>query len=155
MDWLLHFIISMSMTVFALMLGAASLPKMRRRGSRFWVAEQSIRNIFFTFVFAFSFIIVLSFGIWKEWLDSMGWGNVEFSDVIADILGIWMGVYIVLVRIRKEFRRRKRIEFTSTLRTRNSDAVNLFRSAIKQSLASEDLTKDSDQISPSKSPRSN
>lgn len=145
MDKILHFIVSLGLTVFILMLGSAFIPKGRRKGSRFWVAEQTVRNIFFTSVFAFSFLIVLTFGLWKEWFDALGLGSVQFSDVLADILGIWVGVYIVLVRMRNEFRRRRRVEYTSHLRTRNSSAVNLFRNAIDESLPPQHFNLDQEQ----------
>jgi len=76
-------------------------------------------------IIAVSLVLAITFGIWKEWIDQLGFGRVEFSDFVADVLGVWVGVYLVIGRVRKEFKRRRRVSFHSKTAMRSS-SINLF-----------------------------
>lgn len=125
-DKFYHFFVSLGLAVFFAFLLMAKAPTLRHAAPRFWHSEQAIVKIFTTLVVAFSLILALTFGIWKEWIDELGFGNVEFTDFLADLAGVWLGVYLVIGRMKKEFKRRRKIRFHSQSNIR-SKPVNLFR----------------------------
>lgn len=123
MDIALHFFVSLGLTTFLLLLASNSRNAKSARSSRFWASSDRMRTIVFTTATALSVIGAIAFGLLKESFDQLGYGNVELSDFIANLAGIWAGAYLVLHRIRKETTRRRsvRFSFQSVKTTKNAD----------------------------------
>jgi hypothetical protein len=52
-------------------------------------------------------------GIGKEWMDGMGFGNVDFTDFLADIAGVATAVYFLAGHARENNQVRRRVTFRS------------------------------------------
>lgn len=126
MDIFYHFFVSLGLTVFFAFAFLAKAPSIRNLAPRLWHSEKNMLTAFITLVVIFSLVLAVTFGIWKEWLDGLGFGNVEFSDFLADLAGVWLGTYLVIGRVRREFTRRRKVSFRSQT-TMRSVPVNLFR----------------------------
>lgn len=115
-DILLHFGASMGITCLLLFLLLAKTPRIRRVAPRFWQSEREFRNRVIALVFAFSIAVAFFFAVGKEWLDGLGFGDVEFRDILADVIGVWAGTFYMLRKIHggKEIRR------TLTFRSRSN-----------------------------------
>jgi len=72
-------------------------------------------------IFAFSLIAAVVFGIAKEWIDSLGFGNVEFKDFFADIAGVWAGLFFTYKKSKKENRIKRSISFQSKAQAPSKD----------------------------------
>ncbi len=120
-DTFLHFTGSFIITMCFLMFLLSRSPKRRDSAPRFWDSESKMRKSLFTIIFAFSLIAAVVFGIAKEWIDSLGFGNVEFKDFFADIAGIWVGVFFTYKKSKKENRIKRSLSFQSQSQVTSKD----------------------------------
>ena len=127
MDKFFHFLFSLGLTALVLAILLSYLPAMRNLPPRLWHADQQSRKGLITLFFALAILFGLTVGIWKEWADSFGWGNVEFLDVVADLAGIVLGIYLIFGLVRRSNRRRPKVVFRSSLRSSSRPRAFLFK----------------------------
>lgn len=90
MDKIYHFFISLLLTYFVFFLlfppkAITPIPPFDENPKNPSVRRKMILGI------SIGLCVVFVIGIWKEWFDQWGFGNVEVGDVAADILGIAAG----------------------------------------------------------------
>lgn len=127
LDLFYHFIISMLITVSIIFILLTFVPAFKNKSPRFWQSEKKIRNHFLILIFLFAFSYAFVIGIGKEWLDYWDFGNVQASDVAADLAGIILGGFMMMKLVKKQFRHKHRIHFESKFQSRSQPKVNIFR----------------------------
>lgn len=126
-DLFYHFIISLLITVSMIFLLLTYVPAFKNKSPRFWHSEKKLRNHFLGVIFLFAFVYAFVIGVGKEWFDYWGFGNVQASDVAADISGIVLGGLMMMRLVKMQFKRKHRIHFESRLESRSRPKVNVFR----------------------------
>ncbi len=99
MDKLLHFGISAGLTFILLTLLFSTAPQLRVETWRLSSA-QAVRRRRVAFGAALGMALIVLLGIWKEWGDSLGLGNLETMDFIADVAGVAAGYFLAIGRLR-------------------------------------------------------
>lgn len=141
-DKLLHFIISFGFTSFLLLFFLVFLPVSKSVSPRFWESEKTFLTAIFTLILAIAFLLVITIGIGKEWLDSYGFGDVEFLDFAADFLGIVAGVTLVLRRVRRLYFKKRRISYQSTIQNSSIPLDRFIQNSFKDPSRSSRQDKD-------------
>lgn len=151
MDIFLHFFVSLGLST--LLLLALSNRGMSRSptASRFWGSSDRLRSMIYTTAILLSVLGALGFGIIKEWIDGLGYGDVELTDFLANLAGIWVGTWLVLHRIRKESTRRRIVRYSFNTVNKNRDPHEYLKLKILQARQSTDS--DSAEKNDSRSPQ--
>lgn len=135
-DLLFHFLVSFICTVVCIFALMFFIPTFKNNSPRFWHSEKTIRNHFLIMIFCLAAAYTFVIGIGKEWLDYWGMGNVQMSDVIADVSGILVGGWMMMELIKQRYRKRRRIKFLSSAKKQSNPHVNLFRHSIQKQRSS-------------------
>lgn len=112
-DIFLHFSVSLGIASALLLILLPKNPRRRTLAPRFWESESQYRSAILTLVIAFSLAGSILVGIGKEWMDGMGFGNVEFTDFLADIAGVATAVYLLAGHAREKNQVRRHVTFRS------------------------------------------
>ena len=112
-DKFLHFIVSYILTCLILFVLIPIIPKLKHRAPRFWHSESQVRNTIVALVFVFSCAAAVFVGVAKEFIDSLGFGNLEFLDFLADLAGVWMAVFSMMGQMSKRGNVKKSVAFRS------------------------------------------
>ena len=112
-DIILHYSVSLCIASALLLILLPRNPRRKTLAPRFWESESQYRSIMLTLVVAFSLAASILVGIGKEWMDGMGFGNVEFTDFLADIAGVATAVYLLAGHAREKNQVRRRVTFRS------------------------------------------
>jgi len=104
MDKFLHFTISAILTYVLLALFFSVAPQLHVETWQLSSAQtERRRRIVLGTVLSVALIVVL--GVWKEWGDSLGLGNLETMDFVADVAGVAAAYIVSISRLRRGMER--------------------------------------------------